>query len=220
MDYKTNISVMYVTLVPWRRERKRQWASHFERPIYFECKLNEPMHIGMRCLHPAAADDSARINRQQVQRIQGFRWGAEPVTRNKKASYCCRSTTHSVRLDNTCNMNVAEAPSFPKEVSEAFTHMDNRLGAYGRFRGDCNPLGKWQRSLLGKHGLWAILWNLHIWDPLRSLHMAPSPLPALMDSLSEVLAPDAPPHLATEGDGWARQGLQYENSGAVLVSWH
>ncbi len=43
-----------------------------ERPIHFECKLNEPMHIGMRLLHPAAADHSVSINRQQVQRIFSF----------------------------------------------------------------------------------------------------------------------------------------------------
>ncbi len=73
---------------------------------------------------------------------------------------------------STWNRNVAEAPSFPKEVLEALTHMYNRLGAYGRFRGDCNPLEKWQRSLPGKHGLWAIPWNtygihsgLYIWHP-------------------------------------------------------
>ncbi len=39
--------------------------------------------------------------------------------------------------------------------------------------------------------------------------MAPSPLPVLTDSLSEGLAPDAPPRLAAEGDRGARQGLQY-----------
>ncbi len=43
-----------------------------ERPIHFECKLNEPMHIGMRLLHPAAADHSVSISRQQVQRIFRF----------------------------------------------------------------------------------------------------------------------------------------------------
>ncbi len=151
--------------------------------------------------------------------------------------------------------------------------MENRLGIYGRFRGDCNPLEEWQRSLLGKHRLEAIPWRIHIWDhtymteymcfecdktfisashlklhqrihtgekpykcshcdktfsrsgslkthekihtgekpykcshcdktfsrSLRSLHMEPSPLLVLTDSLSEGLAPDAPPHLAAEG---------------------
>ncbi len=33
----------------------------------------------------------------------------------------------------------------------------------------------------------------------RSLHMEPSPLPVLTDSLSEGLAPDAPLHPAAEG---------------------
>ncbi len=35
--------------------------------------LNEPMHIGMRWLHPAAADHSVSISRQQVQRIFSLR---------------------------------------------------------------------------------------------------------------------------------------------------
>ncbi len=43
-----------------------------ERPLHFECKLNEPMHIGMRLLHPAAADHSVSISRQQVQCIFRF----------------------------------------------------------------------------------------------------------------------------------------------------
>ncbi len=37
-------------------------------------------------------------------------------------------------------------------------------------------------------------WNLHKWDPLRSLYMEPSPLPVFTDSSSEALAPDTPPH--------------------------
>ncbi len=47
-------------------------GSRLERPIHLECKLNEPMHIGMRLLHPAAADHSVSISRQQVQRIFSF----------------------------------------------------------------------------------------------------------------------------------------------------
>ncbi len=38
-------------------------GSRLERPIHFKCKLNEPMHIGMRLLHPAAADHSASTSR-------------------------------------------------------------------------------------------------------------------------------------------------------------
>ncbi len=42
------------------------------------------MHIGMRLLHPAAADHSVSINRQQVQRIFRFllrsRAGARPLS--------------------------------------------------------------------------------------------------------------------------------------------
>ncbi len=66
------------------RRRIDELGSRLERPIHFECKLNEPMHIGMRLLHPAAADHSVSINRQQVQRIFRFslrsRAGARPLS--------------------------------------------------------------------------------------------------------------------------------------------
>uniref|UniRef100_A0A671RNY2 endothelin-converting enzyme 1 n=1 Tax=Sinocyclocheilus anshuiensis TaxID=1608454 RepID=A0A671RNY2_9TELE len=54
------------------RRMTDELGSRLERPIYFECKLNEPMHIGMRLLHPAAADHSVSISRQQMQRIFRF----------------------------------------------------------------------------------------------------------------------------------------------------
>ncbi len=66
------------------RRRTDELGYRLERPIHFECKLNEPMHIGMRLLHPAAADNSVSINRQQVQRIFRFslrsRAGARPLS--------------------------------------------------------------------------------------------------------------------------------------------
>ncbi len=66
------------------RRRTDELGSRLERPIHFECKLNEPMHIGMRLLHPAAADHSVSINRQQVQHIFRFslrsRAGARPLS--------------------------------------------------------------------------------------------------------------------------------------------
>ncbi len=52
-------------------------AAQFEN---FECKLNEPMHIGMRLLHPAASDHSVSISRQQVQRIFSFSLRSRAVT--------------------------------------------------------------------------------------------------------------------------------------------
>ncbi len=54
------------------RQRTDELGTRLERPIYFECKLNEPMHIVMRLLYPAAADHSVSISRQQVQRIFRF----------------------------------------------------------------------------------------------------------------------------------------------------
>ncbi len=54
------------------RRRTDKLGFRLERPIHFECKLNKPMHIGMRLLHPAAADHSMSISRQQVQCIFSF----------------------------------------------------------------------------------------------------------------------------------------------------
>ncbi len=54
------------------RRRTDELGSRLERPIYFECKLNEPMHIGMQLLHPAATDHSVSISRRQVQCIFRF----------------------------------------------------------------------------------------------------------------------------------------------------
>ncbi len=62
------------------RRRTVELGYRLERPIHFECKLNEPMHIGMRLLHPAAADHSMSINRQQVQRIFSFSLRSRAVT--------------------------------------------------------------------------------------------------------------------------------------------
>ncbi len=71
------------------RRRTDELGYRLERPIHFECKLNEPMHIGMRLLHPAAADHSVSINRQQVQRIFRFslrsRAGVRPLSRGTGA---------------------------------------------------------------------------------------------------------------------------------------
>ncbi len=62
------------------RRRTDDLGSRLERPIHFECKLNEPMNIGMRLLHPAAADHSVSISRQQVQRIFSFLLRSQAVT--------------------------------------------------------------------------------------------------------------------------------------------
>ncbi len=53
--------------------RTDELRSRLERAIHFDCKLNEPKHIGMQLLHPAAADHSVTISRQQVHGIySGF----------------------------------------------------------------------------------------------------------------------------------------------------
>ncbi len=62
------------------RRRTDELGYRLERPIHFECKLNEPMHIGMRLFHPAVADHSVSINRQQVQRIFSFSLRSRTVT--------------------------------------------------------------------------------------------------------------------------------------------
>ncbi len=60
--------------------RTDELGYRLERPIHFECKLNEPMHIGMRLLHSAAADHIVSITRQQVQRIFSFSLRSRAVT--------------------------------------------------------------------------------------------------------------------------------------------
>ncbi len=82
----TSLCQTYVILFPisrslsTSRRRTDELGYHLERPIHFECKLNEPMHIGMRLLHPAAADHSVSISRQQVQRIFSFLLRSRVVT--------------------------------------------------------------------------------------------------------------------------------------------
>ncbi len=77
-------------------------GSRLERTIHFECKLKEPMH--MRLLHPAAADHSVSISRQQVQRIFSFslrsRAGARPFSGGTGAVATGR-TYQSVTLNVT-----------------------------------------------------------------------------------------------------------------------
>ncbi len=66
------------------RQRTDELGFSLERPIQLEYKLNEPMHIGMRLLHSAAADHSVSISRQQVHRIFRFllrsRAGIRPLS--------------------------------------------------------------------------------------------------------------------------------------------
>ncbi len=83
-------------------------GSRLERPIHLECKLKEPMHIGMRLLHPAAADHSVSISRQQVQRIFRFslrsQAGARPLSGGTGAMATIRNRDvpyQSVTLDVT-----------------------------------------------------------------------------------------------------------------------
>ncbi len=73
------------------RRRTDELGYRLERPIHFECKLNEPMHIGMRLLHPAAADHSVSINRQQVQRIFRFSLRSRVITDDELAVLIIRA---------------------------------------------------------------------------------------------------------------------------------
>ncbi len=77
-DIKNAVPYQSVTLDVTSEDRRLGYR--LERPIHFECKLNEPMHIGMQLLHPAAADHSVSINRQQVQRIFSFSLRSRAVT--------------------------------------------------------------------------------------------------------------------------------------------
>ncbi len=62
------------------RQRTDELVSRLERPIYFECKLNEPMHIGMQLLDPAATDHSVSISRRQVLCIFSYLLQSRAVT--------------------------------------------------------------------------------------------------------------------------------------------
>ncbi len=81
------------------RRRTDELGSRLERPIHFECKLNEPMHIGMRLLHPAAADHSVSIRRQQVQRIFSFSLRSRAVLIVLLQTYPLKVPQDSVLVD-------------------------------------------------------------------------------------------------------------------------
>ncbi len=79
--------------------------------------LNEPMHIGMRLLHPAAADHSVSISRQQVQRIFSFSLWSRAVHRSapdKPFDYgVCSQARSSRGLSCWCyGASAAVVPSF------------------------------------------------------------------------------------------------------------
>ncbi len=74
-------------------------GSRLERPIHFECILNEPMHIVMRLLHPAAADHSVSISRQQVQRIFSFSLWSRAVLIVLLQTYLLKVPQDSVLVD-------------------------------------------------------------------------------------------------------------------------
>ncbi len=81
------------------RRSTDELGSRLERPIHFECKLNEPMHIGMRLLHPAATDHSVSISRQQVQRIFSFSLRSRAVLIVLLQTYLLKVPQDSVLVD-------------------------------------------------------------------------------------------------------------------------
>ncbi len=103
------------------RRRTDDLGSRLERPIHFECKLNEPMHIGMRLLHPAAADHSVSISRQQVQRIFRFslrsRAGERPLSGGTGAVATGRDVTETFPISrslSTSRRRTDDLGSLPK----------------------------------------------------------------------------------------------------------
>ncbi len=75
-------------------------GSRLERPIHFECKLNEPMHIGMQLLHPAAADHSVSISRQQMHHIFRFSLRSRAGIRPLSGGTAAVATGRDVTLDD------------------------------------------------------------------------------------------------------------------------
>ncbi len=84
LDLFTSLETHTEGVTETSRRRTDDLGSRLEKPIHFECKLNEPMHIGMRLLQPAAADHSVSVSRRQVQCIFRFslrsRAGARPLS--------------------------------------------------------------------------------------------------------------------------------------------
>ncbi len=124
------------------RRRTDELGSRLERPIYFECKLNEPMHIGMQLLHPAATDHSMSISRRQVQCIFRFslrsRAGIRPLSGGTGAVATGRRT-------GTLRM------PFLREVQKQLL-IWTIVRCIWKIGGDCNPLGSSRKSA-GKHRL-------------------------------------------------------------------
>ncbi len=122
------------------RRRTDELGYRLERPIHFECKLNEPMHIGMRLLHPAAADHSVSINRQQVQRIFRFslrsRAGARPLSGATGAVATGRERGYVTLLQGTRVTYVTETFPISRSLSTSRRRTD-KLGSLPKGHGYC-----------------------------------------------------------------------------------
>uniref|UniRef100_A0A673HPC6 Dynactin subunit 1 n=1 Tax=Sinocyclocheilus rhinocerous TaxID=307959 RepID=A0A673HPC6_9TELE len=138
-------------------------------------------------------DTSTRDADERVEKIQTKLDEALTLLKKKEKEF-----------EETMDALQADIDQLESEKAELKQRISNQPRATEGFRG---PQASGIASIVtgtatevcrGNTGSEAIPWTLHIWDPLRSLHMEPSHLPVLTNSSSEGLAPDIPPRLAAE----------------------
>ncbi len=117
------------------RQRTDELGSRLERQIYFECKLNKPMHIGMQLLHPAATDHSVSISRQQVQCIFRFSLRSRAGIRPLRGGYRSRGDEDSL-LQGTRVTYVTEMFPISRSLSTSRRRTDE-LGSLPKGHGYC-----------------------------------------------------------------------------------
>ncbi len=131
----TNVSVTYVTLVPWRRERRRHvgWPTKLgsrqrdQSTSSVTKRANGHWHV---IIASSCRWSQREYKRQQVHRINScFHWGAEPVTRQLSGGTATVATGRlrtqeeigsTRRLQNLANvLGVAQPTALQMSASEA-----------------------------------------------------------------------------------------------------
>ncbi len=99
-----NVSVTYVTLVPWRRERRRHvgWLTKLgscQRDLSTSSVTKRANGHWHAIIASSCRWSQREHKRQQVHRINScFRWGAEPVTRQLSGGTATVATWRDVSV--------------------------------------------------------------------------------------------------------------------------
>ncbi len=99
-----NVSVTYVTLVPWRRERRRHvgWPTKLgsrQRDLSTSSATKRANGHWHAIIASSCRWSPREYKRQQVHRINScFRWGAEPVTRQLSGGTATVATGRDVSV--------------------------------------------------------------------------------------------------------------------------